>query len=330
MAIPKVFVSSTCYDLKYIREDIKFFIRNIGYEPVLSDDGDVYYNPDIHTHESCISEVATCQIFVLIIGGRYGGAFKDTDQSITNMEYEEAKKLHIPIFALVEQSVYSDHHVYTENNKKNSDIDAKKIKYPSIDNIKIFDFIDEVRRAPINNAIYPFKNFTDIQNYLKKQWAGMLYYYISSGSETKRVSELLLKIQEATNKIEFLSRQTANSIGTQDVKLTIEIYDMMYHYDVVRDLDKWGISISPRLIIENETLESLCNDQIVYIDDEDEYDDLDNTTTKSFVYGGPPYKCNKAYYSDMSCEYDKLRSSILAKLSLAKISVDAFIESQPK
>ena len=38
MAVPRVFVSSTCYDLKYIRENLKYFIRSLGYEPVLSEE----------------------------------------------------------------------------------------------------------------------------------------------------------------------------------------------------------------------------------------------------------------------------------------------------
>jgi hypothetical protein len=42
MATPRVFISSTCYDLKYIRENLKFFIQNAGYEPVLSEEGNVF------------------------------------------------------------------------------------------------------------------------------------------------------------------------------------------------------------------------------------------------------------------------------------------------
>lgn len=37
MAVPRVFVSSTWYDLKYIRENLKYFIRGLGYEPVLAE-----------------------------------------------------------------------------------------------------------------------------------------------------------------------------------------------------------------------------------------------------------------------------------------------------
>jgi hypothetical protein len=39
MAAPKVFVSSTWYDLRYIRENLKYFISNLRYEPVLSEEG---------------------------------------------------------------------------------------------------------------------------------------------------------------------------------------------------------------------------------------------------------------------------------------------------
>lgn len=90
MATPRVFISSTCYDLKYIRENLKYFIRTLGYEPILSEEGDVFYNPSLHTHEACLSEVSSCQMLVLIIGGRYGGEFKESVKSITNFEYEAA------------------------------------------------------------------------------------------------------------------------------------------------------------------------------------------------------------------------------------------------
>ena len=141
MAVPRIFVSSTCYDLKYIRENLKYFITNMGYESILSEEGDVFYNPDEHTHDACLNEVGTCQVFVLIIGGRYGGKYLETDKSITNKEYEEACRLNIPIFTLVERSVLSEHLVY-QKNKKNPN--ANKIVYPSVDNIKIFEFVDQV------------------------------------------------------------------------------------------------------------------------------------------------------------------------------------------
>ena len=36
---PRIFISSTFYDLKYIREDLANFVRSYNYEPVLFEDG---------------------------------------------------------------------------------------------------------------------------------------------------------------------------------------------------------------------------------------------------------------------------------------------------
>ena len=102
MAIPRVFVSSTCYDLGEIREAIGGFCEGFGFEAVLSDRGDVFYHPDLHTHNSCIFEVQNCHLLVLIIGGRFGGAYiSDKQKSITNAEYAAAREKKIsPCFVL--------------------------------------------------------------------------------------------------------------------------------------------------------------------------------------------------------------------------------------
>ena len=93
MASPRVFVSSTWYDLRYIRENLKYFIRTLGYEPVLSEEGSVFYDPKIHVQDACICEIPNCQLFILIIGGRCGAAFKDTRPSVMSAEYLEAARL---------------------------------------------------------------------------------------------------------------------------------------------------------------------------------------------------------------------------------------------
>src|SRR5882724_3059201 len=111
MAAPRIFVSSTCYDLRYIRENLKFFTKNLGYEPVLSEEGAVFYNPSLHVQDACLAEVPTCQLFMLIIGGRFGSEFKGSDKSITNHEYLEAVRAKIPIFALVEKAVHDQYYL---------------------------------------------------------------------------------------------------------------------------------------------------------------------------------------------------------------------------
>src|SRR4051812_2977017 len=120
MATPRVFISSTWYDLRYIRENIKYFVRTVGYEPILSEEGSVFYDPRIHVQDACLGEIPNTQMVILIIGGRYGSEYLGTSDSVTNREYREAARLRIPIFALVEQAVYNDFQLYLANRQNRS------------------------------------------------------------------------------------------------------------------------------------------------------------------------------------------------------------------
>lgn len=316
MAVPKVFISSTCYDLRYIRENLKYFISNMGYESILSEDGDVFYNPDEHTHDACLNEVKNCQIFVLIIGGRYGGKYSKGEKSITNKEYEEAISLKIPIFTLVERSVLSEHFVY-QKNKKNPD--AGKIVYPSVDDVKIFEFIDQVRKNDYNNAIYPFTDFRDIERYLKKQWAGMMYNFLTNHIETQKVSDLFEEIHRATDKIEYYTQQVALNTGDAQTAILIKIYELMVGTEIVQDLkSRWKIDTTPHTIVKNKNLDEICNYQIEI---QTEHEDK-NTIT----HGGPPYKCSKIRYDSMIKQYNTLRMNILKILAENNYSEQSFLE----
>jgi hypothetical protein len=242
MASPKVFIASTCYDLKYIRSNLKYFIESLGYEPVLSEYGQVFYGPEEHTHDSCLNEIENCQLFILLIGGRFGGKFKDSDKSITNKEYEKAIDRKIPIFTLIEQDVYSEHHVYIKNvNNPN----IENINFPSVDSKKIFEFIDMVRKQSINNAIHPFSNFNDIENYIKKQLAGLFYTYLTNQNEEKRVFDIIEQILKVNDKVEFLSAQLLKATGSTEAKIIVELYNKMINDPSIKTLLNTGHKLDP-------------------------------------------------------------------------------------
>ena len=71
---PTVFVSSTCYDLKQVREDIKDFFENTyGFEAILSEFNSFPIDPAIGTCDNCLNNVDNyADFFILIIGNRYG------------------------------------------------------------------------------------------------------------------------------------------------------------------------------------------------------------------------------------------------------------------
>lgn len=260
MAIPKVFISSTCYDLKYIRENLQYFVKTIGYEPILSEQGNIFYNPILHTQEACITEIPNTQIFVLIIGGRFGGKYKDSVESITNVEYREAVRLKIPIFALVDSTVYNEHHLYLRN-KENKNVNLQKIIFPAVDSIKIFDFIDEVRSSVVNNALVPFRDFGDIELYLRQQWAGMMFDFLSSRSEARRVQDTLATLEEMNSRIEILSKQILVSVGTEDAKIDAELYEEMLTSEAIRDLAYCKVRPTPIHIFANASYKE-CADSL--------------------------------------------------------------------
>ena len=320
MPTPRVFISSTCYDLKYIRENLKFFVRNIGYEPVMSDEGSVFFDPLLHVQDACLAEVPACQIFVLIIGGRYGGRYRATEKSITNMEYLEAARAKIPIFALVEQDVYDQFRVYNSN-LGNQEIDATKISYPAVDSTKIFDFVRDVQSQAVNNALFPFSDFEGIQVYLKQQWAAMIYRFLTSESEARRVADILSELTKANEKIEFLTRQVVASVADPIAKMKVELYDYLIPREVVHDLTGWGLSVTPDKFLLYENLDDFCGGQIV------SDDDPDYPERSSLTYGGPPYRISSARLRNDRAQYNKIRDHLLKRLNESAITIDQFLSS---
>lgn len=72
MAKPRVFVSSTFYDLRQVREDLERFISGLGYEPVLYETGDIACGKDSPPEGYLDREIQSCDMLVSVIGGRYG------------------------------------------------------------------------------------------------------------------------------------------------------------------------------------------------------------------------------------------------------------------
>lgn len=212
MATPTVFLSSTCYDLSEIRDALGSFISSFGFQPCLSDKGDVFYHPDLHTHESCLNEVRNCQLFILVIGGRFGGSYiYDESKSIVNAEYSAAKELGIPVFTFVRKNVFDNHHLFIKNKDKEI---IDQIEFPAIENSQtaknIFKFIDDIRLSMVNNGIFPFQYSKEIEEILRKQWAGMFYDFLSKRSLSQQYDtqlKILSDISSISSKMEGLVEQ---------------------------------------------------------------------------------------------------------------------------
>lgn len=158
---PSVFVSSTCYDLKQVREDLKdFFEDNYGFQTILSEFDSFPVDPCKGTFENCIENVdKAADIFVLIIGNRYGYVMEN-GKSITNLEYLHAKAKGIPIYVFVNKQLYDNMKIWRSN--RNADFSGL------VDNAQLFEFVSGIYDES-KQWIYTFDSVREIKMALKHQ-----------------------------------------------------------------------------------------------------------------------------------------------------------------
>lgn len=185
---PVVFVSSTCYDLRQVRADMKdFFEENYGFEAMLSEFDSFPIDPCVGTFENCLSNVDKCaDFFVLIIGNRYGYVL-DSGKSITNLEYLHAKAKGIPIYVFVSKQLYNTLPIWRAN--KGGDFSSV------VDNSKIFEFVAEIYDE-CKQWIYTYENVQDIKMTLRNQLRlvfadGLKFISIASDPRNKVINSNL-------------------------------------------------------------------------------------------------------------------------------------------
>lgn len=209
MAKPRVFISSTYYDLKHLRSSLENFIESLGFEPILSEKGDIAYSPDTPLDESCYREVNNSDILVLIIGGRYGSESSRKKEkslhdfqydSITKEEFKTAIKNEIPTYILIEKSVYGDYETYLKNK------DNTTVKYAHVDSQNIFKLIEEILALPRNNPIHQFDRYREIEIWLKEQWSGLFREYLKNRSQQKQLITLSSQVSDLSEISRTLKR----------------------------------------------------------------------------------------------------------------------------
>jgi hypothetical protein len=206
MARPRIFVSSTFYDLKQVRADLELFIKELGYESMLNERGQIPYGNSESLESYCYDEISNCDIVVSIVGGRYGAQSAVDDYSISQMELKTAAKLNKQIFVFVENSVHSEYRTYLRNK-------GKDIEFASVDNPKIYAFVEEVYGLPRNNPIASFESSQEIVSYLKEQWAGLFQRYLRDQTQLNQV-EMIQNMKDSvdslTKLVNFLVTERKN------------------------------------------------------------------------------------------------------------------------
>jgi len=203
MAKPRVFLSSTFYDLRYIRNDLEQFITALGYEPVMSERGHIPYGRTGTLESYCHREISNCDILIHIVGSKFDSQSKEGDCSISQAELKTAHELHRQIYVFIERPVHTEYKTWTKN------ITFNDFRPQYVDDIRIYQFIHELYGLPANNIINDFDSIHDIINYLKEQWAGLFQRFLQEESRKddyklsmnlKSTAETLARIVEYTTR----------------------------------------------------------------------------------------------------------------------------------
>ncbi len=185
MARPRIFISSTFYDLRHVRQDLERFVRELGYEPVRNETGAIPYDKSEKLETSAYREVELCDIIVSIVGGRYGSESRDDPgYSISQAELRRALDQGIQVFIFIEKSVLAEFSTYQLNKT------LGEMRYRFVDSPKIYEFIEQVYSLPQNNPITGFETSTDIIEYLRAQWAGLFQRFLQQQARLAAISVL--------------------------------------------------------------------------------------------------------------------------------------------
>ena len=166
---PKVFVSSTFYDLRSVRQDIEDHLQGLGLEPVLFENAAPL--PNISAPFSALRHASQANICLLIVGSRYGSHNSDNGISWTHTEFRLARDLKKPIFTFIEQETLTKYDL--ARSRPMSDLWTSEEK-------ELFSFIDELSNF---GSRFSFSNIIDLKKTITFHFAAYFGYLIKKYSD---------------------------------------------------------------------------------------------------------------------------------------------------
>ena len=224
MSLPRIFVSSTFYDLRFIRADLAVLEEQMALEIVRFETGKIPYHTANTLPDACCKEIDNCNVLISVIGGRYGSTVEVDESppkigeppekpedvpkkrivSISRLEVERAIKSGLLLFTFVDAGVLNEYRTYSIN-KENAD----NINWSSVDNIQVFDFIEYIYSQAGRNPVFPFNTPREIQNILRLQLSG-LFCDLLTREKLIQYSSHIDHVIKSAEKLEELQNRLRN------------------------------------------------------------------------------------------------------------------------
>ena len=173
---PNVFLSSTMYDLSDLRAQLRQFVEGLGWRAVMSEHDSFPIDANETTVGNSRRNVReNADVFVMVVGARYGSVDAEADKSVTNLEFVEARARGVPVYVFVRKDVLAQLRVW----KANPEADYSGV----VDTPRIFEFIDSFRGG---GEVWTseFATAEDIVNTLRNQFA----YLVQDALELRQLA----------------------------------------------------------------------------------------------------------------------------------------------
>ena len=175
---PNVFLSSTMYDLSEVRAQLRQFVEGLGWCTVMSEHNSFPIDASQTTVENCRRNVRdNADVFVMVVGARYGSVDVASDKSVTNLEFVEARARGMPVYIFVSKDVLAQLRVW----KTNPEADYSGV----VDTPRIFQFIDSFRTGG-ESWVFEFATAEDIVKTLRSQLA----YLVQDAFELRQLTRV--------------------------------------------------------------------------------------------------------------------------------------------
>jgi Domain of unknown function (DUF4062) len=222
----QVFVSSTYLDLKEERQAAVKAILESEHIPAGME---LFTSGDESQMDVIKQWIRSSDVYLLILGGRYGSLEPISGKSYTHLEYEYAIELGKPLFACVMKDTYLD----------------EKIKNPGVKSKEILeqdnqDKLKEFKKSVMSKMVSQCNSFLEIENSILKKMAELsrddkLIGWIRSdeSSDSKILSEEVARLSKENHEL----RQHLQDIKAQDKSSNLAINGIRFD-EIVKILGK--------------------------------------------------------------------------------------------
>lgn len=237
----QVFISSTYVDLKEERQAAVEAILDSGNIPAGMELFKAGNETQLKTIERWIDE---SDVYLLILGGRYGSLEEKSSKSYTQLEYEYAIKKKIPVFAVVlsESAIYQKASIMGKSSSMEESENEKYKEFKKLVFSKIVRVVEDIKdiKLAMHTTLNEFSKLYNFSGWVKGTEVDDYTRILKENSKLLKENE---KLKCTINKI-----KKEESIG-------------IYSYEELRDL-----LINKKIVLKKEYIDDKQDVEMDYVE----------------------------------------------------------------